>query len=31
VTFEEEAKYWKRRWQEGERVCGEIAGKVEKS
>jgi len=31
VTFEEEAKYWKRRWQEGEWACGEIAGKVEKS
>jgi len=31
VTFEEEAKYWKRRWKQVEQACGEIAEKVEAS
>jgi len=31
VTFEEEAKYWKKRWKQAEQACGEIAGRVEAS
>jgi len=31
VTFEEEAKYWKKRWKQAEQVCGEIAGRVKTS
>jgi len=30
VTFEEEAKYWKKRWKQVEQAC-EIAGRVEAS
>jgi len=31
VTFEEEAKYWKKRWKQAEQACVEIAGRVEAS